>query len=387
MAMTAVQGRCDARFESVRQAFSDLMNEPGQRGAGVSLYWRGETVVDLWAGTRDKDTRLPWQQNTLVNVFSTSKGVAALAVQKALDLGLLDLQKAIAYYWPEYGCEGKKDARVGWILNHRVGQPAIKTPLPDEALFDWERMTSTLAQESPWWQPGLSHGYHMVTYGWLLGEVFRRAVGISLGQFLREELAQPLGLDMFLGVPETEFSRLADLSGSRDRPQGGRLYLFDTVLGEPESMTSKALTNPKTLMTSSNAEAWRRMELPSANLHATAAALASLYGKVACREGVVSAQALRRCQQEESVGDDPVLLTRTRFGPGFLLQQVGHPETGFGPGTQAFGHPGSGGSLAFADPEQELGFGFVMNQMGPYVMVDPRPRRLVDAVYQCLTRI
>ncbi|HVL00748.1 MAG TPA: serine hydrolase domain-containing protein, partial [Dongiaceae bacterium] len=216
--------------------------------------------------------------------------------------------------------------------------------------------------------------------------VFQRAVGISLGRFLRDEVTGPLGLDMHLGVSDALFPRLAELSGSRDRPQGGRLYLFDKVLGEPESMTSKSLTNPKTLMTSSNAEAWRRMELPSANLHSTAAALATLYGKVACREGLLSNRALAHCQQEESAGDDPVLMTRTRFGPGFLLQQVGHPEAGFGPGQQAFGHPGSGGSLAFADPEQELGFGFVMNQMGPYVLVDPRPRRLVDAVYQSLAR-
>ena len=143
------------------------------------------------------------------------------------------------------------------------------------------------------------------------------------------------------------------------------------------------LNNPMSLSNSSNTAAWRRMELPSANMHATAAALATLYGKVACRE-FLSAQALQRCQQEESAGDDPVLHTRTRFGPGFMLNQIGNVEGEFGPGAQAFGHPGSGGSLAFADPGNELGFAYVMNQMGPYGLVDPRPQALVTAVYECL---
>ncbi len=383
MTTNAIHGQCAPRFEAVQRAFASLMNQPGQRGASVSVYWRGELAVNLWAGTRDKEGKLPWQQDTLVNIFSTSKGVTALAVQRALDLGLLDLQKTVAYYWPEYGCEGKKDTRVAWILNHRAAQPALKTPLPDEALFDWERMTTTLARESPWWQPGSTHGYHMVTVGWLIGEVFRRAVGVSMAEFLRAEVTGPLGLDLLLGVPDAQFGRLADLAGTRERPPAGRLYLLGRMQAEPESMTARALTNPMSLSNSSNTAAWRRMELPSANMHATAAALAALYGKVACRE-FLSQQALQRCQQEESAGDDPVLHTRTRFGPGFMLNQIGNIEGEFGPGAQAFGHPGSGGSLAFADPGNELGFAYLMNQMGPYGLVDPRPQALVQAVYECL---
>lgn len=379
-----VQGFCAPQFAQVRDEFEKLMRSPAEQGASLAIYHQGELKVNLWAGTRDKARKLPWEKDTLVNVFSTTKGVAALAVQRALDQGLLDLDKRVSHYWPEYGVEGKKDTKVAWILNHKAGQPAIRTPLPDEALFDWERITTTLARERPWWEPGRQHGYHMVTYGWLLGEVFRRAVGVTIGQYLREEISGPFGLDMFLGVPGSELSRLADLSGSSVPPAGGRLYLFGKVLADKESMTAKSLCNPMALMTSSNALAWRTMELPSANLHATAAALAALYGKAVCREGLLSEAALLRCQREESAGDDPVLHTRTRFGPGFMLQQVGHIEAGFGPGEKAFGHPGSGGSLAFADPEQELGFAYVMNQMATYVLVDPRPRGLVEAVYRSL---
>lgn len=381
-----IEGFCAPGFAQVRDVFGKIMASSAERGASVSLYHQGELKINLWAGTRDKERKLPWQQDTLVNVFSTTKGVAALAVQKALDLGLLDLSRKIAYYWPEYGVEGKKDTLVGWILNHKSAQPALKTPLPDEALFDWERMTSTLAQERPWWEPGRQHGYHMVTYGWLLGEVFRRAVGITIGQFLQQEISTPLGLDMWLGVPASELGRIADLSGSSERPAQGRVALFDKIMADRESMTAKALCNPMSLMNSSNSLPWRTMELASANLHTTAAGLASLYGKAVCREGLLSELALKRCQQEESVGADPVLHTCTRFGPGFMLNQIGDVEGGFGPGRHSFGHPGSGGSLAFADPEHELGFAYVMNQMGPYVLVDPRARALVEAVYQGLGR-
>lgn len=378
-----VQGLCAPRFDPVRNCFASLLQQAGQRGGSVAVYQRGELVVNLWAGSRDREERQPWQSDTRVNVFSTSKGVTALAVQRALELGLLDLAKPVAHYWPEYGCEGKKDTQTGWILNHRAGQPAFRTPLPDEALFDGERMAATLAREAPWWQPGRQHGYHMITFGWLIGEVFRRATGISLGTFLREEVAGPLGLALWLGVPETECSRLADLSGTREQPPAGRLSVLGIAKAEPESVTARALFNPLSLSNSANTEAWRRMELPSANVHATAAALASLYGKVACREWL-SPRSLQRCRQEESVGEDPVLRTRTRFGPGFMLQQPGHVDAQMGPGRQVFGHPGSGGSLAFADPERELGFAWVMNQMGPYALVDPRPQALVAALYGCL---
>lgn len=380
----AVNGTCDPAFQAVRDAFSQLMQSPQQQGASVALYHQGELKVNLWAGTRDKARTAPWQQDTLVNVFSTSKGVVALALQRALDQGLLDTSRRVAYYWPEYAAEGKRDTQVGWILNHRAGQPAIRTPLPEEALFDWERITTTLAREQPWWEPGRRHGYHMITYGWLLGEVFRRATGITLGQYLKDEIAGPLGLDLHLGVDAGDMARLADLSGTSARPEAGRLSLFDKVAQDPESMTAKALSNPQSLMNSANTLPWRAMELPSANLHATAAALAALYGKVVCGEGLLSEAALKRCQQEESMGDDPVLHTRTRFGPGFMLQQQGDVEAGMGPGSRVFGHPGSGGSLALADPQQQLGFAFVMNQMGPYVLMDPRPRALLEAVYTCL---
>lgn len=383
MSSIEVFGTCDSRFEPVKQAFAELYSQFTEVGSSCSVYHCGEQVVNLWAGSADGGQQ-PWQQNTLVNVFSVSKAVTALCVQKALDLGLIELDRPVADYWPQYGCNGKKRTLVSWLLNHKAGQPAMKTPLPGEAIYDWEQMTSTLAREEPWWEPGTAHGYHMISYGWLVGEVFRRAVGVSVSEFLRSEIAQPLDLDMHFGLLDADLERVASLQATQQAPEAGRISLFNHVMSDPAGLTAKALTNPMTIMTGANTTEWRKAEIPSANLHATAASLATLFGKVASREGVISDAALQRCQQEESNGEDPVLLTNTRFGPGFGLQQLGSVEAQFGPGAGAFGHPGAGGALAFADPEQELGFAYVMNQLGPYVLIDPRPRHLIDAVYGCL---
>ena len=383
MTTKEIHGHCNSRFEPVREAFSHLIESTGELGAACAIYRQGELAVNLWAGTYNKDGD-PWQQNTLVNVFSVSKAVTAICVQKAVELGALQLERPVIDYWPEYGRNGKKRTLVSWFLNHRAGQPAMKTPLSDDALYDWDRMTETLAAEEPWWEPGTQHGYHMISYGWLVGEVFRRAVGISVADFLKQEIAAPLGLDMCFGVTDADFPRVADLQAANQPPDPSRVSLFNHVLENPTGMTAKALMNPMSVMNGANTSEWRRAEIPSANLHSTSEALAGLFGNLACREGLLQEQALQRCYQVESEGPDPVLLTNTRFGPGFMLQQPGSVEAEFGPGPNAFGHPGAGGALAFADPDQELGFAFSMNKMGPYVLIDPRPRKLIDALYSCL---
>ena len=382
--INVVKGAVEPGFERLRDQFEKHFRQGLEAGAALAVYRDGVKIADLWGGTKDKEGNLAWQQDTLVNVFSTSKAVTAFCVQKALDQRLIDVDKPIAYYWPEYGCEGKSNTKVSWILNHRTGLPALKDKLPKEALFDWDRMTSELARMSPWWTPGTTHGYQMVTFGWLIGEVFKRAVGVTVGQYLSAELAVPLALDIRLGLDAREFDRVADLKGSTGVPENGRLHLFDKVLENPDGITAKALTNPPSLMTSSNKEAWRKMELPSANVHASAEGLAKLFGLSVAGDSVVSEQALNRSLVTESQGFDRVMQTETRFGPGFMLQQEGHPEGSFGAVKTAFGHPGSGGALAFGDPDNKIGFAYVMNQMGPYVMIDPRPRALVDELYRCL---
>lgn len=381
-----VQGYVAPGFEQVRAVFAHHLADGLEKGAAVSVVWEGEPVVNLWGGIRDKAAEKPWQENTLANIFSTTKAVTSLCVQRAVDQGLLDLQREVRYYWPEFNRPDKRDILVAWLLNHRAGLPAIRDPLPDEALFDWGWMTRALVEQTPWWTPGTRHGYHPVTWGWLVGEVFRRAVGITVGQYLREEISDPLGLDLHIGLPAAQNERVADMFAARNPPTQDRVYLFGRIMSDPSGMTARAMANPASLMSSSNKPAWREMELPSANGHATARALATLFYHAAATEGVISSAARQRCQRVESDGFDPVLHTETRFGPGFMLQQVGHLESGFGPSVSAFGHAGSGGSLAFADPANAMGFAYVMNQMGAYVFVDPRARALVEAVYEGIRR-
>lgn len=387
MAQTnATEGFVAPGFENVREVFTRQLEEGLEKGVAVSVVIEGQPVVNLWGGIRDKAAEKPWQENTLVNIFSTSKAVTALCVQRAVDQGLLDLQREVRYYWPAFNRPDKRDTLVAWLLNHQAGLPAISESLPDHALFDWEWMTRALAEQTPWWAPGSRHGYHPVTWGWLVGEVFKRAVGISVGQYLREEISGPLGLDLHFGLTPAQSEGVADMFAARNPPADGRVYLLGRIMGNPKGMTARAMSNPPSLMTSSNKPAWREMELPSANAHASAHALATLFYHAAATEQVISSAARQRSQKIESDGVDPVLHTETRFGPGFMLQQVGHIEAGFGPSPSAFGHAGSGGSLTFADPANNMGFAYVMNQMGSYVFVDPRARALLDAVYAALAR-
>ena len=377
-------GFCDAQFLRVQEQFEANMRSGYELGSSVAIVQHGKLVVDLWAGYSDKKATIPWEKDSIVNVFSSTKGIAALCIQHAVDAGLLELETKVMSFWPEFGQKGKRDITFSWLLGHRSGVPALRDPVPDEALFDWEYMTTRFADERPWWEPGMGHGYHMVSGGWMIGEVFKRALGCSIDEYLQAEIMSKLGVDFYIGVPEEVMFRVAQLKSSPSMPENGRVFLFDKIVADREGALAKALMNPQSLMTSANRDEWKRMELPSATGHSNARGLATLYGAAVSGGSYLTEQAMHRCGVVVSDGVDNVLGIPTRFGPGFLLQQRDHPETGFGSGLRAFGHPGSGGSLGFADPEKGIGFGYVMNQMGPYLMVDPRARSLVDAMYESL---
>jgi CubicO group peptidase (beta-lactamase class C family) len=382
-----IRGRCDARFERVREVFAENFRTRDEVGAAVAVAIDGQLVVDLWAGHHDRERTRAWQPDTLVNVYSTTKGVTALAAHRLVDEGKLDLDAPVAKYWPEFAQAGKGALPVRWLLSHRAGLPAVRKLLPNEALYDWEAMTSALAAETPWWTPGTAHGYHAVTFGWLVGEVVRRIAGKSLGAYVRDSFAQPLGLDFHIGLAEREHARVADiLQQVPPDPTGEAAQLFARSIADPEGVTARAFANPPSMLLGPNLPAWRSAEIPGANGHGTARALATLYGRVALGDGsVISPDAIERCRTEQSHGDDLVLGVRTRFGLGFMLRQESHAG-GRCLGAGAFGHPGAGGSLAFADPEQRLGFGYVMNRMGPRILLDDRAIALVEALNGCLGR-
>ena len=276
-----VQGQCDERFSGVKDAFAGNFSRFDEVGAAVSVVVDGKTVVDLWGGYMDAARTLPWERDTIVNVWSTTKGIVATCAHRLVDQGLLDLDAPVAKYWPEFAQNGKETLPVRYILSHRAGLPALREPLPAGSAFNWDVMTDALAKEEPWWEPGTKHGYHAFTWGWLVGEVIRRVSGQSVGAYFRKEIAEPLGsisrsASGLIMTPEPQ----SDLSGTS---AAGRDELRMEMLQDPQSMTFKVLANPPDLFVPGvvNTRDWRAAEIPAANGHGNARAVARLYGALA----------------------------------------------------------------------------------------------------------
>ncbi|MEO2168502.1 MAG: serine hydrolase domain-containing protein [bacterium] len=385
---TIIQGTCDARFVAVREAFTENFAERREVGAAFSLYVEGRCVVDLWGGHRDQAKTEAWEPDTIVNVYSTTKAMAALCAHQLVEEGLLDLDAPVAKYWPEFAAAGKQGISVRQLLCHQAGLAAVREPLPDSALYDWDAMVRALAAEKPWWEPGSAHGYHAVTFGWLVGEVVRRITGESLGTTFRRRIAEPLGADFQIGVPDADHCRIAEMSPMSLEKAPDEPALAEILMSDPEGVAAKAFMNPASMALGPNVPAWRRAEIPGANGHATARGLARIYGALGAGGSldgvhVLAKESIERCRTEHSSGADLVLQTETRFGLGFMLTQD-RPGASFGPNTGAFGHPGAGGSLGMTDPEAGIGFGYVMNFMGPHILLDPRARELIRATYASL---
>jgi CubicO group peptidase (beta-lactamase class C family) len=383
--VTEVHGTCEPSFGELRDVFARSFErgDKSEVGASVAIWREGRLVVDLWGGFADAAKTKRWAKDTIANVYSTTKGMTALCALRLAERGALDLDAPVARYWPEFAARGKGAIPVRWLLTHQAGLAAVRAPLPDEALFDPRAVCDALAAQAPWWEPGTQHGYHAVTFGHLIGEVVRRIDGRTLGAYFREELAQPLGLDFHIGVPESALARCAEMIPT-PVARGQKDALATLATQDRESVTAAAFNNPRQRRGTVNSEAWRRAELPAANGHGDARSLAKVYGILAARgehDGVrvLSAEWVRRARSEQAFGKDAVLMGMpTRFGLGFMLH---HELMPLGPNKSAFGHPGAGGSIAFADPEAGLGFAYVMNQMQAGLAGDPRGYRLIRAAY------
>lgn len=379
-----IQGYFDLRFEAVRDLFGELFEQTQQRGAALCVKIAGETVVDLWAGVADNTGEQPWETDTLVNLFSCTKTFAAVAALQLVDEGKLQLDEPIARIWPEFAANGKHGITLRHLLSHQAGLPAIRQPLPPEALYDWDVMTAALAAESPWWTPGDGHGYAAITYGWLLGEVIRRADGREPGAAIVARTATPLGLDFHIGLAESEFDRVGYLTRQKNNfGDAAAQRLFRAMTGDPESLSARAFTNPPSVMNSANKPEWRRMSQPAANGHGNARALAGFYDGL-LQGALLDPALLTEMTREHCLGEDRTLLTRTRFALGCWLDQPDVENATFAMGPGSFGHPGAGGCIGFADPQRDLAFGFVTNTLGPYVLMDPRAQALARSVRACL---
>ena len=379
-----IQGFHDLKFEAVREAFADLFNDPQERGAALCIQIGGDTVVDLWAGTADKDGEQTWHTDTIANLFSCTKTFTAVTALQLVEEGKLALDVPVAKYWPEFAAAGKASITLRQLLSHRAGLPALRELLAPEALYEWPTMVDALAAEAPWWTPGEGHGYAAITYGWLVGELIRRADGRSPGQSIMARTAQPLGLDFHIGLADDEFYRVAHIArskGSQGDASAQRLLM--AMMKEPASMSTRAFTNPPSIMTSTNKPQWRRMEQPAANGHGNARSLAGFYSGLLDGR-LLGPEMFAELTREHSVGEDKTLRTQTRFGLGCMLDQPQVGNATYGLSAKAFGHPGAGGSIGFADPQREVAFGFVTNTLGPYVLMDPRAHKLVQVLATCL---
>jgi CubicO group peptidase (beta-lactamase class C family) len=379
-----IQGYFDLQFEPVKDAFAALFSDPQQRGGGLCIQVGGQTVLDIWAGVADKDGEQAWHTDTLVNLFSCTKTFTAVAALQLVAEGKLELDAPVAKYWPEFACAGKHSISVRQLLCHQAGLPALRALLPPEALYDWAYMTAALAAEQPWWAPGEGHGYAPITYGWLIGELLRRLDGCGPGESVVARTVQPLGLDFHIGLADSEFARVAHVSRIKgDLGDAAAQRLLKCMFAEPSSLSTRAFTNPPSIMTSTNKAEWRRMQQPAANGHGNARSLAGFYSGLLSGR-LLDPQLLAELRREHSRGPDKTLLTDTRFGLGCMLDQPALANATFGLGARAFGHPGAGGSVGFADPEREVAFGFVTNSLGPYVLMDPRAQKLARVLGQCL---
>ena len=363
-----MQGTCDDQFKAVRDAFAQNFARGSEIGASVSITCNGETVVDLWGGYVDQNHSRPWASDTIVNVYSTTKGLGATCAHMLVDRGQLDLDAPVATYWPEFAQAGKASLPVRYLLSHRAGLPAVAKKLSSETLYDWEAMCSALAEQAPWWEPGTGHGYHALTYAWLVGEVVRRVDGRSIGQFFREEVAEPLGLDAHIGCGPELDACIAELVPAPPPPPG-QDDLLAAMVADKESMSAKAFANPPVLgPTIVNSRDWRAAELCSANGHTNARSLARFYAALGAWtrgeafDGIrlLTQATLEQARIEQSAGLDKVLGLDNKIALGFMLPSA---MRRFSDNPQAFGHAGAGGSLGFTDPENRLSFGYAMNQM------------------------
>jgi CubicO group peptidase (beta-lactamase class C family) len=402
--MGEVAGFCDPRFERVAEEFVRNFQERGEVGASVSVKLAGETVVDLWGGSADPATNKPWVEDTITHVWSCTKGATALCAHMLVSRGLLDIEAPVTRYWPEFGQAGKESIQVKMLLNHQAGLAAISEPIPPGGLYDWEFMVKALQKQEPFWKPGTMHGYHGFTFGWLVGEIVRRISGKSLGTFFREEVAKPLGLDFWMGLPETHERRVAPIiPADPPDPSGPVSPMMMAIAIDQTSLQALQLFNTGGYMLPGpdgvfgfNTRAAHVAEFGSVGTMTNARGLAGMYAPLAnggSQNGIslVDRDTLARMAAVSSASSmDMAVLLPTRFSLGYVKSVDNRRvpnctvDDSLIISEEAFGHAGFGGSLGFADPLPNMSFGYAMNRMGQGIGLNARGQSLVDATYLSL---
>ncbi|MFE9624409.1 serine hydrolase domain-containing protein [Streptomyces sp. NPDC006527] len=384
-----VNGAVAEGFEPVREAFVRNFEALGDRGAAVAVYRDGHKVVDLWGGSRDVDGGAPWERGTAQIVRSATKGVAAAVLLLLWQRGELDLDAPVGAYWPEYKAAGKERTLVRDLLAHRAGVPVLDRPLTPAEAADPALGAAAVAAQAPVWEPGTDHGYHAQTYSWLTGELVRRVTGRAIGAWIAEEIAGPVGADLWLGLPAERAARVGRVGQVEEPVRAGALRTrpkraVADAYADPHSLTRRAFA-AITPLPDENDPGYRAAALPASNGIATADGLArfyaSLIGEVEGGTRLFSPETTEAARAERSAGADRVLVVNTRFGLGYMLHGAASPLLS----PASFGHPGRGGALGFADPESGIAFGYVTNGFRSSVTADARAQALVRAVRTAVT--
>lgn len=390
-----IRGTVAPGFEAVRDTFVTNFTDRGERGAACAVYHRGRTVVDLWGGYRDRQRTAPWEEDTLVLVFSATKGLAAMAVAHAHSAGLFEYDDRVARHWPAFGTGGKASVTIRELLAHQAGVPAPAHELTPSDIADEESLMTMLAEQEPEWPPGQRHGYHAFTLGWYESELIRQTDprGRTLGEYFAEEIAAPNGIEFYIGTPTgIPDERIAEIDGLPKRELLGQLreipWQFYRGLATPRSLPRRSLDcfdidSPAELCS----PAYRRVEIPAGNGIGRVRDMARAYGELATAEPGLGIDQETRDELAAPAAAPPdgpcdvILKTDAAYSLGYSKPISGFD---FGSGPDAFGTPGAGGSFAFADPDRELGFAYAPNRMGVRIRDDPRERALREAVYDCL---
>jgi CubicO group peptidase (beta-lactamase class C family) len=367
-----IHGNCEERFSAIRDAFAKNFEEGREVGASFAATINGEYVVDIWAGYADEACTHPWERDTIVNVYSTTKVMAALCTHMLVDRGQLDLDAPVAQYWPEFAQAGKEKIPVRYLLSHQSGLAGIVEPITAEGLYDWDHVVGLLAAQEPLWVPGKHSGYHSLTFGHLLGEVLRRITGKTMGEFFREEVAEPLGADFHIGLAEEHEPRVGELIPPEEpRPV------------DQSSKLGRAMSNPGLTAMTSRDRAWRAAEIPAANGHGNARSVARIASALACGgelDGVrlLGIETIEKAIEEQCYGKDLVLQQPIRWGLGWGLTSKEMP---IGPNPRTFYWGGWGGSAVVMDLDAKMSFAYVMNKMSSDILGDNRVAGPAIALY------
>jgi CubicO group peptidase (beta-lactamase class C family) len=388
-----VSGLCAPGWEGVRAAIESNFASTGETGCSVAVFHRGRPVVDLVAGWVDQERSTQYAADNLQVVFSTTKGIAATALAMCVERGLIDYHRPVSHYWPEFGAHGKENVTVAQMASHRAGLYTIDETLSLDEILDDVRIARALADTKPRWEPGTAHGYHALTYGWLVGELVRRVDGRDIGRFVNEEIAGPLGVDLHIGLPDRLHHRVAPLMQEKSKSSGGeetpeakaarelieRMLGPDTPGGQALSLsgmwTGEGLFNRPEVL---------RAQIPAAGAATNARSLATMYAALQTPiNGVrlLSDAALAAATENQTPANegDKCLIMPTVFSMGFMMHSVFTQYAGAG----SFGHPGFGGSVAFLQPERELSFAYAMNALAANLAGDSRAQTLIDAAVRC----